>query len=483
MIAVLAASLRAQPPGEGCDFAIAVRLQQSGDLAAAKAGYEACLAADPGRVDARSNLGAVLAKMGRYQDAIGQYLEGLKTASPDVAPRLRFNLALAYYKSFEISAAAVQFEALHAAQPEDLNLALLLADCRLRTGEFQKAVDVAAPLEPTHSEDPALNYVLGMALIRLGRVADGQIRVDRILRRGDSAEGRFLLGSALFSAGDYPAAVKQLSQAGALNPDVPSLQSYLGQALLFTGDADGAAQAFRKELAADPNDYDANFRLASILARRGQADESRRLLERAVQVRPGSAEARAALAGGFHFEQAASGDPGIPVGAVAPPVGALTFTGLARPVVLVFGSYTCPKLRTSATDLKRIAAQDHRRVDFRLVYISEAHANGGAEAQWQSTINQKEGVDLPAPQNLAEKQDHATLCLRRLSLPFAMVVDGMDAAAERAYAAWPSRLYLVGRDGKVVFQTRLGELDFHADALERAIRQALAGRESDARIR
>lgn len=483
MIAVFAASLRAQPQGGGCDFETPFRLQQAGDLTAAKAGYEACLAADPGRVDARSNLGAVLAKMGRYQDAIGQYLEGLKTASPDVAPRLRFNLALAYYKSFEILEAAVEFEALHTAQPEDLNLALLLADCRLRTGEFQKAVDVVAPLETAHSEEPALNYVLGMALIRLGRVADGQIRVDRILRRGDSAEGRFLLGSALFSAGDYPAAVKQLNEAAALNPEVPSLQSYLGQALLFTGDADGAAQAFRKELAADPNDYDANFRLASILARRGQAEESRRLLERAVQVRPGSAEARAALAGGFHFEQASSGDPGIPVGAVAPPVGALTFVGLARPVVLVFGSYTCPKLRSSAADLKRFAEQYHARVDFRLVYISEAHANGGAESQWQSTINQKEGIDLPAPRDLAEKQDHAALCLRKLSLPFAMVVDGMDAAAERAYAAWPSRLYLVGRDGKVAFQTRLGELDFHADAVEQAIRRALAGKEADARIR
>jgi len=57
----------------------------------------------------------------------------------------------------------------------------------------------------------------------------------------------------------------------------------------------------------------------------------------------------------------------------------------------------------------------------------------------------------------------------------------MDAAAERAYQAWPSRLYLVGRDGKVAFQTRLGELDFHADALERAIREMLARREANVR--
>jgi tetratricopeptide (TPR) repeat protein len=449
-----------------CDFQAALQHHQAGDLAKAADGYRACIAVQPDRIDARSNLGAVLARMGRYQDAIGEYLEALKSVPPEMAPNLRLNLALAYYKSFQIPAAAAELETVRAAQPANLNVGLLLADCRLRLGEFQKAVDVAMPFEKTNPEDPALNYVLGMSLIRSGRVTEGQARVDRILRRGESAEGHFLLGSALFGGGDYPGAVKELTRAAAMNPDVPSLQSYLGQALLFTGDADGATAAFRKELAANPNDYDANFQLASILARRGEAVESRRLLERAVQVRPGSLEARTALDKGFHFEQ--SGDPGVPVGAPAPVIGTLAFRDMARPVVLVFGSYTCPKLRSSAAELKRIAAEYHDRVDFRLVYISEAHAGN-----WQSTINEKEGVDLPAPKNLGEKQDHAAMCLRKLELPFAVAVDGMDTPAERAYNAWPSRLYLIGRDGKVAYQTRLGELDFHPADVERAIHAVL----------
>ncbi|HEX6907068.1 MAG TPA: hypothetical protein VF154_10705, partial [Terriglobales bacterium] len=66
--------------------------------------------------------------------------------------------------------------------------------------------------------------------------------------------------------------------------------------------------------------------------------ESRRLLERAVQVRPGSQEAKAALAGGFHFGAPSSG--GVPVGAAAPAIGQLDFQHIDRPVVLVFGSYT-----------------------------------------------------------------------------------------------------------------------------------------------
>ena len=113
----------------------------------------------------------------------------------------------------------------------------------------------------------------------------------------------------------------------------------------------------------------------------------------------------------------------------------------------------------------------------------EAHADGGSESQWQSTINQKEGIELPAPRSLGEKQEHAALCVRKLSLPFAIEVDGMDAAAEKAYQAWPSRLYIIGRDGKVAFQTRLGELDFHPSDFERAIHEILAGRDTHAHER
>jgi len=297
-----------------CFLDRAVQLHQAGDLPAAIREYQACISDEPGRVEARSNLGAVFAKLGRYQDAIDQYQVALKTAPREVEPKLRLNLGLAYYKALQIPEAAAEFEALHLAQPAELNLALLLADCRLRTGEFQSAIDVLTPFEASQPQQPAVDYVLGMALIRSGRITEGQLRVDRILSRGDSAEGHFLMGAALFTAGNYPAAVTELSKATALNPSVPSLQSYYGQALLFTGDADGATEAFLKELSANPNDFDANFQLASILARRGKPLEARPYLERAARVRPGSVEARDALANGFRQDQAAKADAGVPVG-------------------------------------------------------------------------------------------------------------------------------------------------------------------------
>src|ERR1039458_2273054 len=53
----------------GCALDRAIQLHQAGDLAGAVREYEACIAAEPNRVEARSNLGAVLVKLGRYQDA------------------------------------------------------------------------------------------------------------------------------------------------------------------------------------------------------------------------------------------------------------------------------------------------------------------------------------------------------------------------------------------------------------------------------
>jgi tetratricopeptide (TPR) repeat protein len=121
----------------------------------------------------------------------------------------------------------------------------------------------------------AINYMLGMALIRSGAVAKGQALVDGILRDGDSAEAHFVLGTAVFMAKDYPNAVKNSPKPLPSIRIWPRFYSYYGKALLFTGDAEGAVAAFRKQLASDPNDYDANLRLAQILF---------------LQVRPGRTE-------------------------------------------------------------------------------------------------------------------------------------------------------------------------------------------------
>src|SRR5205823_2626962 len=99
------------------------------------------------------------------------------------------------------------------------------------------------------------------------------------------------------------------------------------------------------------------------------------------------------------------------------------------------------------------------------------------------TINQREGISLSPARNLSEKREHAEMCVRKLDLPFPAIVDAMDGAAEVAYQAWPSRIYVIGPDGRVVFGSRLGELDFRPAELDAALRGIVAARGTDARPR
>lgn len=76
---------------------------------------------------------------------------------------------------------------------------------------------------------------------------------------------------------------------------------------------------------------------------------------------------------------------------------------------------------------------------------------------------------------LADKQERAALGSRKLHLPFPVLVDGMDGGVEKLYNAWPSRAFVIGRDGRVLFSTRLTELDFHAGDMESKLKGALNG--------
>jgi len=100
-----------------------------------------------------------------------------------------------------------------------------------------------------------------------------------------------------------------------------------------------------------------------------------------------------------------------------------------------------------------------------LVYIREAH---GATS-WRSTINEREAIELPDPMTLKQKRDHAASCVRKLNIPFVAAVDGLDNAVERAYAGWPSRIYLLDKQAHVVFNSPLDEFSFDAAALDSAL--------------
>ncbi len=528
---LLVASLLGSLPAHAEDAAAlaqrAAQLQSTGDYAGAAEAWRGVLAQQPDAVAAHVNLGIVLVQLGRYDDAIAEYGAADKLMPGD--PRIALNTALAYQKSGRIPEAQQRFEALHAAAPDNRQIAMLLADCRLRTGDNNGVIALLQPLAKDNQDDLGVAYMLGMAYLREQHIAEGQALLDRILRRGDTAEARFLLGNRMFASADYPAAVKQLASAIELNPHLPGLQSLYGQALLNTGDPDAALTAFHNELATDPNDFQAQLGIGQILVARKRFTEAAPILRRALQVRPQSIEAKLTLAeclnGSGQFAEArpyaeavvaaqphsgeahqtlantftglrlvtlaaqerratrslqAAADPGPRLNELAPnftlqdsrtgkEIHLSAFRG-NRPVVLVFGSYTCPNFRSSADALKSLQHRFGQQVPFLLVYIREAHST----EQWQSTRNERDEVTLAPASNMEEKKNHATLCSRKLHLPFPAVVDGMNGAVEKAYNSWPSRAFVIGRDGRILYSSRLTELDFHPEEMAAVLQRASA---------
>lgn len=289
-VAVALAAQTAKPTNPDLIFARAVKFHQAGEWESALKEYQAFLAERPERSDARSNLGAVLVRLGRYQEAIEQYQRALLLEGKN--PGIRFNLAVAYYKSMRIVTAAQEFEKVVALQPDNPNATLLLADCYLQMGEDKKVITLLTPYEAKYPDNKGLAYLLGTALLRDKQVEKGQQQIEKIMREGESAEARMLLGTTHLMAAEYAKAVQEFALAAKLNPQLPTVHSYYGRALSMTGNTDEAKEEFRRELANNPNDYDANLQMGVLLKQDQNPTEALQYFRRALLVRPGEPNAR-----------------------------------------------------------------------------------------------------------------------------------------------------------------------------------------------
>lgn len=108
-------------------------------------------------------------------------------------------------------------------------------------------------------------------------------------------------------------------------------------------------------------------------------------------------------------------------------------------------------------------------MQFFVVYIREAHALDS-----RAPLGGDGHPLVLDPGNIEERRGVAKTCLAKLELePIPALVDGLDDAVERAYAAWPDRLYLVGKDGRIVYRGGPGPFGFDPGELEQAIRGEL----------
>jgi hypothetical protein len=122
----------------------------------------------------------------------------------------------------------------------------------------------------------------------------------------------------------------------------------------------------------------------------------------------------------------------------------------------------------------------HDHVQFLVIYIREAHPvdgwwfGGGIMGLMMRLKRLKAATDVYDPKTLEERRAVANRCEVALEYGIPTYVDEMDDTVSQAYAAMPTRLYLIGLDGRVVYAGGLGPWGFRPAELESAIEAYLA---------
>src|SRR5215475_10761523 len=201
----------------------AIQAQQRGDYQSAIEAYRAVLKLRPENVEAKVNLGAALAHVGKFDEAILMYQSALPSLS--VKNPVLLNLGLAYYKKGDLVNARRQFESLHQLEPANVQVAILLGDSEVKLGNSERAASMLQQLEPANSGNPDFEYVLGTAMIKSGHRREGVPRVEAAAQAGTSGDAYMLAGATLLELDEYQRARHDLEEALRLDPKLRGLHT------------------------------------------------------------------------------------------------------------------------------------------------------------------------------------------------------------------------------------------------------------------
>ena len=72
---------------------------------------------------------------------------------------------------------------------------------------------------------------------------------------------------------------------------------------------------------------------------------------------------------------------------------------------------------------------------------------------------------VATPKGLDDRVSAAGSCVRKLGIELPALVDNFTGSTDRAYTAWPDRLYVIDRDGRIAFKSGPGPFGFRPDGV------------------
>ncbi len=234
------------------------------------------------------NLGFVLSRQGRLDEAIAQCQKTLQLQPGDVWAHN--TLGYAFFQKGRIDEAIAQFQKALELQPKYEEAYINLGSALFQKGRVDEAIaqyQKALELQPNDVE--AVNE-LGFILFRIGRVDEAVTQLKRAVELlPDSAAVHNNLGLALRQKGQVDEAIAHFKRAAELQPDDATAQNTLGSTLFQMGQVDEAIAHFQKALELQPSHPEAHYNLGLALRQKGRVDEAIAQFKWAVEFRPADA--------------------------------------------------------------------------------------------------------------------------------------------------------------------------------------------------
>jgi len=244
-------------------FDHAVELGEKGENAAAIAEWRQLAAGNPEEARIFNNLGAALARTGKFEEAIQEYQKALYL-NPQYSS-VHGNLAGALMKAGRTDEAVPQFQKALEFNPESADIHNAYGSALAKQGhlndsiqEFARAIEINPRLAEAHNN-------LGIALLSTAR---------------DDRSGR--------SAG----AENEFKTAISLDPHYAEAQNNLGTLYGQQGVDDQAEKLFREAIESRPTFADAFVNLGAILASESRFTEAEATVSKALQIDPNNKEAQ-----------------------------------------------------------------------------------------------------------------------------------------------------------------------------------------------
>ena len=240
--------------------------------------------------NSHNNRGMLLLGQGKYDAAIAEFQEAVR--SSEDLKIARINIARALFKKRDYQGATAALEAFLKSQPRSKEAENLLGNVAMEQRQYAEAEThfrKALLYEPNFTD--ARNS-LGILFNKLGRPDDAMAAFREVITIDpEYAEAHNNIGIILKDRGKVDEAIASFKRAIAADAEFAGSYSNLALVLEQRGDLKGAEAQYRNALRRDPQNVQVRTNYGGLLYAMGRFDQARVELERGVALDPGDASA------------------------------------------------------------------------------------------------------------------------------------------------------------------------------------------------